>query len=55
MGCDWTKNTVGLNFRIRWYFTSWYSSKIKAKLIAKLTGTTIKEVYQKLLDKIEKW
>jgi len=26
--------------------------KVKAKLIAKMTGKTVKEIYQQLLDKI---
>ncbi|QKJ28020.1 16S rRNA (cytidine(1402)-2'-O)-methyltransferase [Aliarcobacter cibarius] len=48
------KITVGLNLELDDILPLDIAPKIKAKLIAKLTGATIKEVYQQLLDKMDK-
>lgn len=48
------KEKIGLNLDLDDILSLDIAPKIKAKLIAKLTGENTKEVYQKLLDKIIK-
>lgn len=46
------KEKIGLNLELEDILPLELPPKIKAKLIAKLSGESVKEVYQKLLDKI---
>ena len=46
------KETVGFNLDLEDITSLDIAPKIKAKLIAKMTGQSIKEVYQQILDKI---
>ncbi|OCL97303.1 16S rRNA (cytidine(1402)-2'-O)-methyltransferase [Arcobacter porcinus] len=48
------KEKIGFNLELDDILPLDIAPKIKAKLISKLTGESIKEVYQKLLDKITK-
>ncbi|QKF74303.1 16S rRNA (cytidine(1402)-2'-O)-methyltransferase [Aliarcobacter faecis] len=47
------KEKIGFNLELDDILPLDIAPKVKAKLIAKLTGTSIKEVYQDLLDKIQ--
>ena len=46
------KETVGFNLDLDDILPLDIAPKIKAKLIAKMTGQSIKEVYQQILDRI---
>ena len=46
------KETVGFNLDVEDITSLDIAPKIKAKLIAKMTGQSIKEVYQQFLDRI---
>jgi len=46
------KETVGFNLELDDILSLDIAPKIKAKLIAKMTGQSIKEVYQQILDRI---
>lgn len=46
------KETVGFNLDLDDIISLDIAPKIKAKLIAKMTGQSIKEVYQQFLDRI---
>ncbi|WP_418184626.1 16S rRNA (cytidine(1402)-2'-O)-methyltransferase [Aliarcobacter vitoriensis] len=48
------KEQIGFNLELDDIMPLDIAPKVKAKLIAKLTGSSVKEVYQELLDKIEK-
>ncbi|MFW3327670.1 rRNA (cytidine-2'-O-)-methyltransferase, partial [Aliarcobacter butzleri] len=48
------KEKVGLNLELNDILPLDLPPKTKAKLIAKMTGQSIKEVYQQFLDKIAK-
>ncbi|RBQ28825.1 16S rRNA (cytidine(1402)-2'-O)-methyltransferase [Aliarcobacter vitoriensis] len=48
------KEQIGFNLELDDIMPLDIAPKVKAKLIAKLTGASVKEVYQELLDKIEK-
>lgn len=47
------KEKVGFNLELNDILTLDIAPKIKAKLVAKMTGQSIKEVYQQFLDRIE--
>ena len=49
------KETVGFNLELDDILPLDIAPKIKAKLIAKMTGQSIKEVYQQFLDRIPEW
>lgn len=46
------KETVGFNLDLDDIISLDIAPKIKAKLIAKMTGKSIKDIYQQLLDRI---
>ena len=46
------KETIGFNLDLDDILSLDIAPKIKAKLIAKMTGQSIKEVYQQFLDRI---
>ncbi|WP_418179478.1 16S rRNA (cytidine(1402)-2'-O)-methyltransferase [Aliarcobacter lanthieri] len=48
------KKQIGFNLELDDILPLDLAPKVKAKLIAKLTGTSVKEVYQEILDKIAK-
>lgn len=47
------KEKFGFNLELDDILPLDIAPKIKAKLIAKLTGASVKEIYQELLDKIQ--
>uniref|UniRef100_UPI004047965F 16S rRNA (cytidine(1402)-2'-O)-methyltransferase n=1 Tax=Aliarcobacter sp. TaxID=2321116 RepID=UPI004047965F len=47
------KEKIGFNLELNDILTLDIAPKIKAKLVAKMTGQSIKEVYQQFLDRIE--